>query len=84
MIAKALIDYSSPAHDVCCIAVDEQVERLAQRISRVAPKTFPCDGVETYRLAIRQLQCDHHHVPYGKILLRWMKTKYLSLFIIDI
>lgn len=81
MIPKALIDYQSSTHDVTVVSVSEEVEELAQKISRFAPKYFPSNGVNTYRLALYQLDKGKNAVPYVKLIQIICKDWLLDFFI---
>ena len=80
MIPKALKDYQSPTHDVTVVGVSEDVEELAQKISHIAPKHFPADGVNTYRTALLQLEKGKNSVPYLKLGQTICKNWLLNIF----
>lgn len=68
MIPKVLKDYQSSSRNVTVISVSEEVEKLAQKISYFAPRYFPTDGLNTYQIAISQLDKGRNRVPFIQLI----------------
>jgi len=79
MVSKALKDYKQH-NQITVINVAEEVEIMAQKISKFAPKHFPQDGINTYQLALDRVRCGHSIIPYFKLTLIIIKNKILSIF----
>jgi len=79
MIAKALKDYKQH-NQITVINVAEEVEIMAQKISKIAPEHFPHDGVNTYQIALDRVRSGYSTIPYCKLALIIIKNKILKIF----